>query len=107
MKFVKHFRMMVYNDSLMHLEADIREYCKKNYCDPVSVTYVEYGTVPGVLAVLEYRGRVAKKMDTDKKIPDTNKYYHKCSKCGFHLIEDEMTICHGCASHFVEDLEVE
>lgn len=108
MNFVQYFYYNGYADRAQaKLIAEIKNYCKRNYCQPISTSVLSNCNRSTLIVVFEYRGEVAKKIDTDKKILDTDKYYHKCSKCGFHLIEDEMTICPGCASHFVEDLEVE
>lgn len=108
MTFIKHFWYNGYNENdPWPLMREIKEYCKMNYCEPLSVSPLPNCVHNTLLVVMQYKGPVSMKEYTDKKIPDKNKYYLKCSKCGFSLIEDEMTICLGCASHFVGELEVE
>lgn len=105
--FIKHFW---YNGFCANapwpLMKDISEYCKVNYCRPISICTLDATQITTLLVVMEYKGSVSTKEYTEQKIPNTNKYYLKCSKCGFHLVEDEMTVCPGCASHFVGELNI-
>lgn len=107
MTFIKHFRYNGYSESdPWPLLREIQDYCKFNYCEPLSVSPLPNCTCNILLVVMQYKGPVSRKDYTDNKIPNTNKYYLKCSKCGFHLVEDEMTVCPGCASHFVGELNI-
>lgn len=106
--FIKHFWYNGYSESdPWPLMRDIKEYCKMNYCEPISLTPLPNCNRNTLLVVMQYRGSVSKKQDTDEKIPNSHKYYYKCSKCGFHLVEAEMELCPGCASHFVCELEAD
>lgn len=108
MTFIKHFWYDGYKESApWPLINDIKDYCKTNYCEPLSVSHLPDCLHSTILVVMKYKGPVAIKQDTENIIPNTNHYYYKCSKCGFNLVEHDMTICPGCGSHFVGELEVE
>jgi hypothetical protein len=106
MRFIKYFYYNGYADyAHKNLLKEINEYCKSNYCTPVSMYSPPNCQMSALWVVFEYKGPVSKKRDTERKIPYTDNYYYECSKCGFHMIEDKMTICPGCGSHFVQDEE--
>ena len=106
MNFIKYFYYNGYADwAEQKLLKEINEYCKSNYCTPISMYSLPTCQQSTLWVIFEYRGPVSKKIETDHKIPCSNNYYYKCSKCGFHLITDEDKVCHGCGSHFVKDEE--